>query len=127
MDLRIDMEKDIVYIKLSGKVGKKSLIDALELTIANKRYKKGMGRLWDFSQADLSNLKVEDVIELGQHTKNFPTGINDVKVAFMAPGNIEFGLSRMFEMTSTASTKVHVFRTMDAAEKWMAGDEKIDS
>ena len=127
MDLRIDMEKDIAYIKLSGKVDKKSFLDALELAITDNRYRKGVGRLWDFSQADLSDLTVEDVIELGQYTKKFPAGINDVKVAFMAPGNIEYGLSRMFEMTTTASTTIHVFRTMDEAEKWLAGDEEIDS
>ena len=119
MDLRIDMEKDIAYIKLSGKMDAPAFLDALESTVSDKRYKKGMGRLWDLTHVDLSALESKAVVELGQHLPPFPPGIGDVKVAFVAPGNVEFGLCRMFEMTCQGAAKIQVFRTMAEAEQWL--------
>ena len=121
MDLRIDDEKNIAYIKLSGLLSKEVILNAFDLTVSDKRYKKGMGRLWDFRDADLSSLNSETVIEMAQYSLKFPEGIRDVKVAFVATSDLEFGLSRMFEITSQAKTPIGVFRSIDEAEKWMVG------
>ena len=86
MDLRIDEEKNIAYIKLSGLLSKKVILSAFDLTVYDKRYKKGMGRLWDFRDADLSSLDSATVIEMAQYSTKFPSGINDVKVAFVTTG-----------------------------------------
>jgi len=119
MDLRIDEEKNIAHIKLSGMLSKKTILDAFDLTVADKGYKKGMGRLWDFRDADLSSLESETVIEMVQYSIKFPSGINDVKVAFVTSRDFEYGLSRMFELSSESKTPINVFRSMDEAEKWM--------
>ncbi len=119
MNLQIDEEKNIAYIKLSGQLDKKAILDTFDLTVSDKRYKNGMGRLWDFRDADLSSLKSETVIEMAQYSKTFPKGINDVKVAFVASGDFEYGLSRMFEMSSKSNTPIMVFRTMEDAENWL--------
>lgn len=119
MDLRIDEEKNIAYIKLSGLLSKKVILSAFDLAVSDKRYKKGMGRLWDFGDADLSSLDSETITEMAQYSLRFPPGINDVKVAFVTSRDIEYGLSRMFEMSSQATTPIRVFRAMDEAEKWM--------
>ena len=119
MDLRIDEEKNIAYIKLSGLLSKKVILSAFDLTVSDKRYKNGMGRLWDFRDAELSSLDSETITEMAQYSLRFPQGINDVKVAFVTSKDLEYGLSRMFEMSSKAMTPIRVFRAMDEAEKWM--------
>jgi hypothetical protein len=119
MDLRIDEEKNIAYIKLSGLLSRKVILSAFDLTVSDKRYKNGMGRLWDFTEADLSSLDTATVIEMAQYSLQFPPGINDVKVAFVTSRDLEYGLSRMFEMSSKSKTPIRVFRVMDEAEKWM--------
>jgi len=119
MDLRIDEKKNIAYIKLSGLLIKEVIFRALDSTVSDRRYKKGMGRLWDFRDADLSLLDLDVVKEMAQYSLRFPPGINDVKVAFLTSRNLEYGLSRMFELLSHAKTPIHVFRAMDEAEKWM--------
>ena len=119
MDLRIDEEKNIAYIKLSGLLSKKVILSAFDLIVSDKRYKNGMGRLWDFRNADLSSLDSETITEMAQYSLRFPPGINDVKVVFVTSRNLEYGLSRMFEMSSEAMTPIRVFRAMDEAEKWM--------
>ena len=47
--------------------------------------------------------------EFFKHTE---AKINDVKVAFVTGKDLEYGLSRMFEMSSKAMTPIRVFRTM---------------
>jgi len=78
-----------------------------------------MGRLWDFRDADLSTLDYSTINDMAQYSLKFPPGINDVKVAFVTSRNVEYGLSRMFELSSESKTPIAVFRTMDEAEKWM--------
>ena len=119
MDLRIDEEKNIAYIKLSGLLSKKIILSAFDLTVSDRRYKNGMGRLWDFRDADLSSLEAETITEMAQYSLRFPPGINDVKVAFVTDRDVEYGLTRMFEISSEAMTPIQVFRAMDEAEKWM--------
>lgn len=119
MELRIDEEKNIAYIKLSGLLSKEILLSALELTVADNKYKKGMGRLWDFRDADASSLDSEAIREMAKYSLKFPPGINDVKVALVTGSDLGYGLSRMFEMSSQAMTPISAFRAMDEAENWM--------
>ena len=119
MNLRIDEEKNIAFIKLSGQLNREVILEAFDLTVSDKRYKSGMGRLWDFREADLSSIESKDIVEMAQYSLRFPSGINDVKVAFVTSSDLEYGLSRMFEISSGAKTPINVFRSIDEAEKWM--------
>ena len=119
MDLRNYEEKNITYIKLSGTLSKKVILRAFDLTVSDKRYKEGMGRLWDFRDADLSSLDSKTILEMAQYSSRFPPGINDVKVALVASRDLEYGISRMFQAASEAITTIRVFRAVDEAEKWM--------
>ncbi len=121
MKIQFDSEKKIAYIKLSGLLSEEVILSAFDLAVSDKRYQKGMGRLWDFRDADLSSLTSETISTMAQYSLKFPPGINDVKVAFVTSTDLEYGLTRMFEMTSRANTPICVFRAMDQAEKWMVG------
>ena len=98
MDLQIDEEKNIAYIKLSGLLSKKVILSAFDLTVSDKRYKNGMGRLWDFRDAELSSLDSETITEMAQYSLRFPQGINDVKVAFVTNKDLEYGLPGVTEI-----------------------------
>ncbi|MBW1800632.1 MAG: hypothetical protein JRJ85_07870 [Deltaproteobacteria bacterium] len=119
MDLRINENKNIVYLRLLGLLSKKAILDAFDSVVSDKRYKPGMGRIWDFRNADLSSMDFETITEMAQYSLKFPPGVNDVKVAFVTSRDLEYGLSRIFEMSSKAMTPIRVFRAMDEAEKWM--------
>ena len=119
MELKVDKTKNIAHIKLTGSLDSKEILDAFDTVVADKKYKKGMGRLWDFREADLSSLTTDTVKQMAQYSLKFPQGINDVKVAFVTSRPLEYGLSRMFEMASRAKTPIGVFKTMDEALKWM--------
>lgn len=119
MDIRFDKGKNIAHIKMSGELGQEEILAAFDLTVSDKRYKNGMGRLWDFREVDLSSLKTETVVKMAQYSLRFPPGINDVKVAFVVSRDFEFGMTRMFEMSSKSKTPIHVFRSVAEAEEWM--------
>ena len=121
MELRTDETKNIAYIRLSGPLNRQIILDAFDAAVTDKRYKKGMGRLWDFRDADLSALDSTTIADMARYALKFPPGINDVKVAFVASREMEYGLSRMFEAYSTdVMTTVSVFYKMEDAEAWLS-------
>jgi hypothetical protein len=125
VDLRIDETKNIAYIKITGKVRSKDILDAFDLAVSSEKYKKGMGRLWDFTEIDLSSLGSNVIPSMAQYSLNFPEGIRDVKVAFVVSVSFEYGLTRMFQTYSDmyAKSQVMVFDTVEKAEEWMMEDK----
>jgi len=125
MDLRIDETKNIAYIKITGKVRSKDILEAFDLAVSSEKYRKGMGRLWDFREIDLSLLESDVIPSMAQYSLNFPPGIRDVKVAFVVGVSFEYGLARMFQTYSDmyAKSQVMVFKTVERAEEWMMGDK----
>jgi len=71
MDLLINEEKNIAHIKLSGILDKKTILNAFDLTVSDKRYKNGMGRLWDFRDADLSTLDYSTINDMAQYSPTY--------------------------------------------------------
>ena len=127
MDLRVDETKNIAYIKISGKTGPKEILDAFDKAVSSGQYRKGMGRLWDFTEVDLTSLDSVAIPAMAKHSLKFPPGIRDVKVAFAVNTPLEFGLVRMFQSYSDmhAKTRVQVFDTVEDAEKWLMANEDL--
>jgi len=120
MELRTDKAKNIAYIRLVGPLNREIILAAFDAAVSDRRYRKGMSRLWDFRDADLSSLDSSTIAEMAEYSIKFPPGINDVKVAFVASRKLEFGLSREFEMYSMdTKTAVSVFYTIADAENWL--------
>jgi hypothetical protein len=120
MELQFDPERNHVRIVMTGALSREAIRAAFDAAVADERYRAGMARLWDFRAADPATLDSETVVELGRYSLRFPPGINDVKVAIVSGSELGFGLSRMFEMTSQAKTRLGIFRDLAAAEDWLA-------
>lgn len=121
MELKIDQEKNIAYIKLAGSISSKDILDAFHRAVSDEQYGKGMGRLWDFTKVDLSALDLGIIPEMAKHSLLYPPGICDVKVAFVVLKAHEYGLTRMFEAYSDlyAKSKVFIFYSIEEAEEWL--------
>ncbi|MGD2185465.1 MAG: hypothetical protein PVI71_05020 [Desulfobacterales bacterium] len=119
MNIRFDQTKNIAYIKITGPARSEEILKAFDIAVSSEEYKKGMGRLWDFIEADLSGIDSHTIRRMAQYSLSFPPGINDVKVAFAAAKTLELGLSRMFQASSEAKTPIRVFKTIKQAEEWM--------
>ena len=121
MGIRINKTKNIAYIKIIGKVKSKDILSAFDRAVSSKQYQKGMGRLWDFTEIDLTSLEFNLIPEMARYSTKFPAGIRDVKVAFVVRKSLEYGLTRMFQTYSEmyAKSQVRVFNTLEEAEQWM--------
>lgn len=120
MELTVDETKGIAYIRLSGLLSEEVILSAFDAAVADERYRSGMGRLWDFREADLSALDTLTIVAMAKHSTRFSAGINDVKVSFVVGRDLEYGLTRMFQAFSgDAETDVAVFLSMEEAEAWM--------
>lgn len=120
MEFRVDDDLKIAWIKLSGLLSREMILEAFDASVKDPRYKEGMHRLWDFREADLSKLDSETVGQMARYPMKFPSGVTDVKVAFVASRGMEFGQSRIFQARSgERSSSVSVFYSMDEAEAWL--------
>lgn len=123
MKLNFDKNGKFVHIKLAGKPTAVEILKAFDVAVYHKDYQPGMGRLWDFLDADLSEFSSGIISEMAQYSLKFPEGINNVKVAFVVSRTVEYGLARMFEaFSNTAHTKIMVYYDMNNAVKWLTGD-----
>jgi hypothetical protein len=121
MEIKIDQVKNIAYIKLSGVVDEEDFFDAFNKAVSAEKYKKGMARLWDLTEVNLSALDARFIPQLAGYSLKFPKGICDVKVAFVVTKTKELGLTRMFQIYSEESAKsqVRIFSGLDEAENWL--------
>ena len=120
MELRIDAARNIARIRITGPLDKQDLLRAFDTVVADKRYRKGMSRLWDYRGADLSALDSDAIADLTRQPMKYSAGVDDVKVAFVVGRKLEYGLSRMFEAFSAdGRTSIDVFYDMEEAEAWL--------
>ena len=64
---------------------------------------------------------VTDIRRLSAVTEEYTSLGVPVKVAIVAPGDLEFGMSRMYELLQSRSINtLRVFRERSLAERWIA-------
>ena len=78
--------------------------------------------LWDLSLAVLVDLSAEDVRQIAHVPRQSLELRQDGKTAIVAPSDLAFGLSRMYQTSSQPEAlpfKVQVFRDSEAAHTWL--------
>ena len=79
--------------------------------------------LWDVSLAVLVDLSAEDVRQIAHVPRQSLELRQDGKKAIVAPSDLAFGLSRMYQTSSQPESlpfEVQVFRDSEAAHTWLA-------
>ena len=80
--------------------------------------------LWDVSLAVLNDLSAEDVRQIAHVPRQSLELRKDGKTAIVAPSDLAFGLSRMYQINSQPEPlpfEVKIFRDSEAAHNWLAG------
>jgi len=121
LELNYNKEKNYCTIKLKGILSRDEILHAFNAAVSHIYHVPGMGRLWDFCEADLSLLSSDTINSMAQYSLRFPNGINNVKVAFVVGRELEYGLTRMFEaFSSNAKTTIKIFKSLEQAKKWIS-------
>lgn len=99
--------------------------DEIVSTIRNFYEKGPVTRdvLWDVSQADLLGVDADDIRRISQVPLQSPDRRKGGKTAIVAPADLAYGLSRMYQSSSKTQElpfTVKVFRDTDKAKEWLA-------
>jgi len=80
-----------------------------------------MNAIWDLSAADFSKVSTNQVRALADMVYHYWGQSGRSRSALVVTKNLDFGLSRMYEMlvAKSGESQVGVFRTMEEAERWI--------
>ena len=122
INTRIDRAKKLRLQVVTGVIDVPELIQKLSELYHSPDYAPGMNVLWDMSQADFSRVTSEQIQSLMMMVKNAWGKEEGVKAALVATGDLDFGLTRMYELSLGAATSrdIVVFKNIADAEKWLA-------
>ncbi len=125
MPIRMVIERDIGLIRTtaSGRVTGLDLVEYYRRLRAHPDFRSNLNEIFDAAQVDAVDVTAEDVRTLSSITEEFTKRGLPVRVAIVAPGDLEFGMSRMYEMLQVQSINVlKVFRDRKTAEDWLFAD-----
>jgi hypothetical protein len=118
VESRSDPARGLTEYICTGVVDRAEIMDAVSSFYADT---PTPNVLWDLGDANVSALSAADVEVLAQHTVERAHSREEGKTAIVAPKDMGFGLSRMFQTFADLASHqaaVRVFRTHDEAIAW---------
>lgn len=118
---RIKSELNTVFTVYEGQVGIEDLIQQTQLVQADPKFKRNMNSLVDLTRAiPESDIDLEKVNQYKEFIESMQKIRGTCKWAIVAPDDLVFGLSRMFEMlTGNLDIQAKVFRSDREAREWL--------
>lgn len=124
--LQLSFEADPVCVVLRprGPFSPEAGLAWIAMAVADPRYAPGMSIIYDLTDLDADSMTSTMIREYVQRIRDSPQpAAEQVRVAFIAPTPVAFGMLRMFE--TVASFEVPrdraVFRTMEEGRAWLSG------
>jgi hypothetical protein len=106
-------EWKLVWVKISGRVTFEQMIAYLRSLSKDPRYRPPMNKLVDFRECRDYALTREEAEKFAGLNRELSTVFANEKCAIVAPGDLEYGMSRAHEMYTTGSgLDITVFRQL---------------
>ena len=119
VESRTDLTRGLTEYLCTGVVDRAEITDAVDAFYADT---PTLNVLWDLAEANISALSAADIQMVAEHTAARAHSRTEGKTALVAPKDIGFGLSRMFQVFADLADHegdVKVFRTRDEAMEWL--------
>jgi hypothetical protein len=113
----IDPEARLVTVSVEGDLGIDEYLEANGRLSKDPDFCPDYAELIDLRKARLSEISGQNVREFAERP---PLYSADSRMAVVAPGDLEFGLARMFEALRDGARTVRVFRELADAHSWIA-------
>lgn len=131
LELRYDKEKGILYVTVDGNVRVDEFDTVMKEIVSADDHPPNVPTLWDVRSAQVK-LDMQSAQSQGKEKqflsamiemrKQYPERGN-AKLAIVVPGDLAFGLSRMYEILSNHLPQaIMVFRDYSEAERWLCGE-----
>lgn len=111
-----------------GEISDAELLPSYKKLYENKIWKPGFNEIVDVRNAQVKSVTSKGLLQLSDLVKSYvkEKGI-EFKTAIIAPEDLQFGLSRVYEAISHESPEeIMVFRDLNNAFDWLGIDIKID-
>jgi hypothetical protein len=119
---RYDAENRTLFIEVSGEITEAELMDGARKLASDPSVPAGHRELVDLSRAQtgVSPATLRHVAAVFAAADRKP---EESQVAIYAPGDLFFGLARMYEaFRASSSVRIRIFRTLDEARAWLGID-----
>lgn len=117
---RYDPGLRTLFIELTGEVSATELVDAARKLSSDESVPPGHLELVDLSRVentDVTGATLRQIAGLFAEADRRP---EDSRVAIVAPGDLYFGLSRMYEVYRDPSpVRIRIFRGLAEAKAWL--------
>ena len=126
MPIRMIIDKTIGLIRTTatGRINGDELVAYYHRLRSHPDFRSNLNEIFDLSGVEDADVAAADVRRLSGVTEEFTRRGVAVKVAIIAPRDLEFGFARMYEMLQSQSMNdVRVFRDRADAEGWIFGPE----
>jgi hypothetical protein len=118
----IDRAAGLIRTTGSGRVSGDDLVTYYHRLRSHPDFRGDLNEIFDLSDVTDAAVDADDVRRLSGVTEEFTRRGVAVRVAIVAPRDLEFGLARMYEMLQSQSlNEVRVFRDRADAEAWIFG------
>jgi hypothetical protein len=121
ISIQIDESKQLTIYTLESGVTSFEEIATTVKDLYEKNPTKNV--LWDASEGSVAELTKDHIEKLASFSPRFSDLRKGGKTALYSPGDVAFGLSRMFEIIGNlrkVPIEIKVFRDRDQALQWLA-------
>jgi hypothetical protein len=117
----INTDAKTITRRVSGKLSVADIKTAMQDIQHHPEFKKGMHAIWDLSQADVRDISSHDIKDLIREIqKAIDLRGSDFKIAIIAPEDLSYGLSKVFEgYGMELPIFIRVMRSHDEANAWI--------
>lgn len=121
----IDRDKRLRTHKVSGKLDLTKLVSVLKELYESNNFDYEMDVMWDLRDADLASFTFDKIEQLRDYVTGHWGTKGKSRAALLVNSDLDYGLSRMYEMLSNGKTKskIRAFRNLDDAMKWLGKDQ----
>jgi hypothetical protein len=124
-DTRIDRSRGLRTHRVTGELSLEAVLRTLGDVYADPEHDPDMDVLWDLREARVRRFSTRDVEDLRDFvSRHWGTGGRG-RAALVVSNDLQYGMSRMYEMLSQGTTRgqIRVFRDMREARNWLSGRE----
>ena len=120
----INKEKNMRCHIVRGVVDISELTNCLKEIYNSSDLDPDMNVFWDLQKADLSRISTEEVSAFMKYVSSQWGAGGTSKAALVVSRDLEYGMSRMYEMMmgGATSSKIAVFRDIDKAKEWIEAE-----
>jgi hypothetical protein len=124
VEREFDEDRNVLVTRLRGRLEPDALLAALMDLETDERMRPGSRSWVDLTDLDPGDIDAEVIRRAADMARRFDEGRSAIRIAVLAPGDLTFGLARMYSMmVDVLHREVRVFRDAAEARAWLCAAE----